>query len=115
MILNSSETSGPLSNGRVLKTCSLEVYIKSCFGEQKGGSLEPPRTPPAYGPDKYYGAIDTNNGTESLNKALKHSFLPWKKNMTLTSTTYLRITGNCSSIMLLLTQCLITLEEVLVL
>ena len=29
--------------------CSLEVYIKS-FGGQKGGSLEPPRTPPAYGP-----------------------------------------------------------------
>ena len=28
---------------------SLEVYIKS-FGGQKGGSLEPPRTPPAYGP-----------------------------------------------------------------
>jgi len=34
--------------------------------------------------DKYYGAIDTNNGTESLNKALKYSFLPRKKNMTLT-------------------------------
>ena len=34
--------------------------------------------------DKYYGAIDTNNGTESLNKALKYSFLPQKKNMTLT-------------------------------
>ena len=30
--------------------CSLEVYKKS-FGGQKGGSLEPPRTPPAYGPD----------------------------------------------------------------
>ena len=45
MILNSSETSGPLSNGRILKMCSLEVYIKS-FGGQKGGSLEPPRTPP---------------------------------------------------------------------
>ena len=25
------------------------MYIKS-FGGQKGGSLEPPRTPPAYGP-----------------------------------------------------------------
>ena len=49
MILNSSETSGPLSNGRILKMCSLEVYIKS-FGGQKGGSLEPPRTPPAYVP-----------------------------------------------------------------
>lgn len=34
--------------------------------------------------DKYYGAIDTNNDTESLNKALKYSFLPRKKNMTLT-------------------------------
>ena len=49
VILSSSETSGPLSNGRMLKICSLEVYIKS-FGAQKGGSLEPPRTPPAYGP-----------------------------------------------------------------
>ena len=29
--------------------CSLEVYIKS-FRGQKGGSLEPPRTPLAYGP-----------------------------------------------------------------
>ena len=29
---------------------SLEVYIKS-FGGQKGGSSEPPRTPPAYGPE----------------------------------------------------------------
>ena len=69
--------------------------------------------------DKYYGAIDTNNGTESLNKALKYSFLPRKKNMTLTglvklltqnsfyltftSTTYLRITGSCSFIVLFLT------------
>ena len=42
MVLNSSETSRPLSNGRIrLKLCSLEVYIKS-FGGQKGGSLEPP-------------------------------------------------------------------------
>ena len=52
VILISSETSGPLTNGRVLKMCSLEVYIKSSGG-QKGGSLEPPRTPPtphAYGP-----------------------------------------------------------------
>ena len=31
---------------------SLEVYIKS-FGGQKGGSLEPPRTPSAYGPGGY--------------------------------------------------------------
>ena len=30
--------------------CSLDVYIKS-FGGQKGGSSEPPRTPPAYGPE----------------------------------------------------------------
>ena len=55
VILNSSETSGPLSNGRVLKMCSLEVYIKS-FGGQKGGSLEPPQTPPAYGPDTSHHA-----------------------------------------------------------
>ena len=50
VILNNSETSGPLLNGRVLKMYSLEVYIKS-FGGEKGGSSEPPRTPPAYGPD----------------------------------------------------------------
>ena len=32
-----------------LKWYSLEVYI-NFFGGQKGGSLELPRTPPAYGP-----------------------------------------------------------------
>ena len=54
MILNSSETtSGPLSNGKALKKCTIKaVYIKS-FGGQKGGSSEPPRTPPAYGPAKW--------------------------------------------------------------
>ena len=56
VILNSSETSGPLLNGRILKMYSLEVYIKS-FGGQKGGSLEPPRTPPAYGPRGGGGVI----------------------------------------------------------
>ena len=45
VILNSSETSWSLSNGRILKICSLAVYIKS-FGGQKGGSLELPQTPP---------------------------------------------------------------------
>ena len=34
--------------------------------------------------DKHYGAIDTNIGTESLNKPLKYSSLPRTKNMTLT-------------------------------
>ena len=48
-ILNNSETSGPLLNGRILKMYSLEVYIKP-FGGQNGGSSEPPRTSPAYGP-----------------------------------------------------------------
>ena len=38
-----------------LKCAVLEVYIKS-FGGQKGGSLEPPRTSPAYGPE---GLIDS--------------------------------------------------------
>ena len=56
MILNCNETSGPHSNGRILKMYFLEVYIKS-FGGQKGGSLEPPRTPPAYGP--VYNESDT--------------------------------------------------------
>ena len=36
--------------------CSLEVYKKS-FGGQRGGSLEPPRTPPAYGPVYYGGYV----------------------------------------------------------
>ena len=46
VILNSSETtSGPVGH---LK-CTIAVYIQS-FGGQKGGSSEPPRTPPAYGP-----------------------------------------------------------------
>ena len=44
VIFNSSETSGPRSNGRILKMYILEVYIKS-FGGQKGvrsNPLEPP-------------------------------------------------------------------------
>ena len=41
VILNSSETSGLVGH---LK-CTIAVYIKS-FGGQKGGSSEPPRTPP---------------------------------------------------------------------
>ena len=56
VILNSSATSGPLSNGRILKMCSLEVYIQS-LEVKKGGSLEPPRTPPAYGPEYDIGII----------------------------------------------------------
>ena len=39
--------------------------------------------PDASGMTSIIGAIDTNNGTESLNKALKYS-LPRKKNMPLT-------------------------------
>ena len=31
----------------------------------------------------YYAAVDTNNGTESLNKALKYSYLPKRKSLTL--------------------------------
>ena len=54
MILNSSETtSAPVVDhfptvGH-LKCTVKAVYIKS-FGDQKGGSSEPLRTPPAYGP-----------------------------------------------------------------
>ena len=58
MIFNNSETSGPLLNGRILKMYSLEVYIKS-FGGEKGGSSEPPRTPPAYGPAQYVHIEDS--------------------------------------------------------
>ena len=46
VILDSSETSGPVGHLQ----CTLAVYIKSFWG-QKGGSSEPPRTPPAYGPE----------------------------------------------------------------
>ena len=42
--------------------CSLEVYIKS-FGGQKGGSLEPPRTPPAYGPDSSSCPMSSSSNT----------------------------------------------------
>ena len=49
VILNNSETSGPLLNGRIHKMYSLKVYIKS-FGGQNGGSSNPPRTSPAYRP-----------------------------------------------------------------
>ena len=51
VILNSSDTNGPLSNGRIPLMYSLDVYIKS-FGGQKGASSEPPRTPlpSVYGP-----------------------------------------------------------------
>ena len=37
----------------------------------------------AYRDNTYYAAIDTNNGTESLNKALKYSYLPKRKSLTL--------------------------------
>ena len=33
----------------------------------------------------YHAAINTNNGTESLNKVLKYNYLPRKKNITLSS------------------------------
>ena len=52
MILNSSETSGPFSNGRILKMYSLEVHVKP-FGGQKGGLSELPRTPPTYRPEVF--------------------------------------------------------------
>ena len=31
----------------------------------------------------YIAAVDTNNGTEALNKALKYSYLPKRKSLTL--------------------------------
>ena len=36
----------------------------------------------AFRDNKYYAAVDTNNGTESLNKALKYSYLPRRKSLT---------------------------------
>ena len=36
-----------------------------------------------YRDNNYYAAVDTNNGTESLNKALKYSYLPRRKSLTL--------------------------------
>lgn len=37
----------------------------------------------AYRDDHYHGAVDTNNGTEALNKALKYRYLPRTKSMSL--------------------------------
>lgn len=37
----------------------------------------------AFRDNKYHAAVDTNNGTESLNKALKYSYLPRRKSLTL--------------------------------
>ena len=34
---------------------------------------------------EFYAAVNTNNGTESLNKLFKYSYLPHKKSMTLSS------------------------------
>ena len=48
MILNGSEASGPLTNGRALKMYSLTLY--KIFLGQKGGSREP--SLPAYRPAK---------------------------------------------------------------
>ena len=50
VILNSSGTSGPLSNGRTQKMYSYAVYIKFLV-VQRVGSSEPPRTPKFTGQD----------------------------------------------------------------
>lgn len=39
----------------------------------------------AFRDSKFHAAVNTNNGTESLNKLLKYSFLPRKKQMTLSA------------------------------
>ena len=44
--------------------------------------------------DKYYAAIDTNNGTESQNKLFKHSFLPRKKHRATPTSTVSIIVDN---------------------
>ena len=38
-----------------------------------------------YRDNRFYAAVNTNNGTESLNKLLKYSYLPRKKAMTLSA------------------------------
>ncbi len=37
----------------------------------------------AFCDSQYYAAVDTNNGTESLNKTVKYSYLPRRKSLTL--------------------------------
>lgn len=37
----------------------------------------------AFRDSAYYAAVNTNNGTEALNKALKYSYLPKRKSLTL--------------------------------
>ena len=39
----------------------------------------------AFRDSKFHAAVNTNNGTESLNKLLKYSFLPRKRQMTLSA------------------------------
>ena len=39
----------------------------------------------AYRDREFHSAVNTNNGTESLNKVLKYNYLPWKKKMILSS------------------------------
>jgi len=39
----------------------------------------------SYGPEHFHAAVNTNNGTETLNKLLKYNFLPRKKAMTLSA------------------------------
>ena len=43
----------------------------------------------AFRDNKFYAAVNTNNGIESLNKLLKYSFMPRKKAMTLSAVTTL--------------------------
>lgn len=39
----------------------------------------------AYRDREYHAAVDTNNGTEALNKSLKYSYLPKRRSMTLSA------------------------------
>ena len=45
-----------------------------------------------YRDDKFYAAVNTNNGVEALNKVLKYNYLPQNKNMTVSNLATLLVT-----------------------
>ena len=46
-----------------------------------------------YRDDKFYAAVNTNNGVEALNKVLKYNYLPQNKNMTVSNLATLLVTA----------------------
>ena len=49
-----------------------------------------------YRDDQYHAAVETNNGTEAMNKLMKYRYLPRRKNITLSTVTSTTVEGICS-------------------